>query len=131
MGPSTFAGGSGNGGAGNGGFGGGGGAAGANGGGGGGYSGGGGGSDYPVAGGFDVDGGGGGGSYLDSSATDPIETADTNSGNGYVTIDLVSASSGPGSSVPLPAGFATGLLSLTALLGWFGWPKRKNVVAAK
>jgi hypothetical protein len=50
---------------------------------------------------------------------------------GSVGLTLSQVSAGGGSSVPLPAGFATGSLSLTALLGWFGWPKRKNVVAAK
>jgi hypothetical protein len=94
---STFSGGNGDNGGGNGGFGGGG---------GGGYSGGGGGGGYGGGGGGGyggVSGGGGGGSYLDSSLTNPVETADTHTGAGLVTIDEVSCFL-EGTRIATPAG---------------------------
>jgi hypothetical protein len=79
--------------------------------------GGGGGGGFGAGGGGGYSGGGdgslgGGGSYLDPLALDPILTAGANPGDGYVTLDLVSA-------VPEPASlalFATDLLGFAAFI---------------
>jgi len=95
----------------------------------GGFGGGGGGSNSGAGGGGGYSGGGatssgtpggGGGSYLDGGATDPIEYAGVNSGNGSVSIDLEGAT-----PAPEPASF--GIVGLgAAVLGLIRERRRRQ-----
>jgi hypothetical protein len=97
-----------------GGFGGGGGASGVGGGGGSGFSGGGGGGVY---------GGGGGGSYLASLFADPMLTGGVNSGDGSISISLLTA------AVPEPSTWAMMLMGFAGL-GWLAHPRRRKTSPA-
>jgi len=75
----------------------------------GGFGGGGGGSDggFSGGGGGGYGGGGGGGSYLAPTFANPVRLSGLNTGNGYVTIDLVAATvPEPSTWTMMAAGFA-------------------------
>ena len=90
------------------------------GGGGGGNEGGGGGGGYSGGGGGFKSGGGGGGSYLAASFADRVLTSGVRTGNGYVTIDLVSP------AVPEPATWAM-MLAGFAGLGFVGRSRKRRI----
>ncbi len=102
---------------GDGGFGGGGGGGSLGGGGGGGFSGGGGGG-----GGMGYGAGGGGGSYLASLFTNPVLTAGVNSGDGSISINLLTAAPEPSTWAMTLAGFAG--------LGWLARMRRRKASPA-
>jgi hypothetical protein len=108
-------GGGGGGGGGSGGFGGGGGGSALGGGGGSGFSGGGGGGG--------IYGGGGGGSYLASLFADPMLTGGVNSGDGSISISLLTA------AVPEPSTWAMILMGFAGL-GWLAHARRRKTSAA-